>query len=68
MANPKKKHSQMRRDMRRAQNWRLEMGSLSRCSHCGASRPPHRVCAACGYYGNELVNPPKAPKKKDEGR
>jgi large subunit ribosomal protein L32 len=68
MANPKKKHTPMRRDMRRSQNFKLEMGSLSKCPHCGAARPPHRVCAACGYYGTELILPPKVKKDKNEGK
>jgi large subunit ribosomal protein L32 len=68
MANPKKKHTPMRRDMRRAQNWKLEIGALSRCAHCGAARAPHRVCPACGYYGDELILPPKVKKDKKEGQ
>lgn len=28
---------------------------LSPCPHCGKLRHPHRVCAACGYYGNKLI-------------
>lgn len=67
MANPKKKHTPMRRDMRRAQNWRLEMGSLSKCSNCGAVRPPHHVCPSCGYYNGQLVLAPKVKKDKKEG-
>jgi len=69
MANPKKKHSPSRRDSRRASNFKLELGSLSRCPNCAAARPPHRVCAACGFYGTTMIVPPKPPKKKkDEGR
>ncbi|MGQ0644387.1 MAG: 50S ribosomal protein L32 [Elusimicrobiota bacterium] len=68
MPNPKKKHTPMRRDMRRSQNWRLEMGSLSKCPQCGAARPPHVVCRACGHYGAELILPPKAKKEKKEGQ
>ncbi len=68
MANPKKKHTPMRRDMRRSQNFRLELGSLSKCSNCGAVRPPHRVCAACGHYGGELILAPKVKKDKKEGK
>lgn len=68
MANPKKKHSPARRDSRRSANFKLVYGSLSRCPNCGVARPPHRVCAACGFYGKELVVTPKAPKKKDEGK
>lgn len=66
MANPKKKHTPSRRDSRRSANFKLEMGALSRCSQCGAARPPHRVCAACGHYGNVLVSAPKTKKSKGE--
>ena len=68
MANPKKKHSPARRDSRRSQNFRLELGSLSKCSNCGAAHPPHRVCAACGFYGGELILAPKTKKDKKEGK
>ncbi|MBK8870883.1 MAG: 50S ribosomal protein L32 [Elusimicrobia bacterium] len=66
MANPKKKHTPSRRDSRRSANFKLVFGSLSKCSNCGAAVRPHRVCAACGFYGKELVVAPKAPKKKGE--
>jgi large subunit ribosomal protein L32 len=65
MANPKKKHSPARRDSRRSANWRLEIGSLSKCSQCGAAVKAHRVCPACGFYKGELVLAPKVKKKKD---
>ncbi len=67
MPNPKKKHTPMRRDMRRSANFRLAAASLSTCSNCGAARMPHRVCPACGFYGKELAVAPKQPKKKNEG-
>jgi large subunit ribosomal protein L32 len=65
MANPKKKHTPMRRDMRRSANFKLTAASLAKCSQCGAAVLPHRVCQACGFYGGELVAPPKAPRKKE---
>ena len=68
MANPKKKHTPMRRDRRRAQNWRLVVGSLSKCTQCGAAVKSHRVCPACGYYKGELILPPKVKKDKKEGK
>lgn len=68
MANPKKKHTPMRRDMRRSANFKLTASNLSKCSHCGAEGLPHRVCAKCGYYGGELVLAPKQPKKKPESQ
>ena len=67
MANPKKKHTPMRRDMRRSANFRLEAKSLSRCSQCGQARLPHRVCGQCGFYNGELVDPPKQKKTKKGG-
>ncbi|MBV9080080.1 MAG: 50S ribosomal protein L32 [Elusimicrobia bacterium] len=67
MANPKKKHTPMRRDMRRSNNFRLEATTVSKCAQCGKGIVPHRVCPFCGYYRGELVLAPKT-KKKDEGR
>jgi len=64
MANPKKKHTPMRRDMRRSNNFRLIASSLSKCSNCGVEILPHRVCPSCGFYGGELILPPKQAKKK----
>lgn len=66
MANPKKKHTPARRDSRRSANWKLEMGSLSKCTQCGAAVMPHRVCPACGFYKGELVLAPKTKKKGEE--
>ena len=65
MANPKKKHSPARRDSRRSQNWKLVMGTLSKCPQCGATVKPHHVCPACGYYRGELILAPKVKKKKE---
>ena len=67
MANPKKKHTPMRGRMRRASNFRLVVGSLSRCSQCGVAVMSHRVCPACGYYKGELALAPKVKKDKKEG-
>jgi large subunit ribosomal protein L32 len=66
MANPKKKHTPMRRDMRRSQNFRLELGSLSRCGNCSAAVMPHRVCPVCGFYGGKLTVPPRVKKSKTD--
>jgi large subunit ribosomal protein L32 len=67
MANPKKKHTPMRSGMRRSANFRLVVGSLSRCSQCGVAVMSHRVCPACGYYKGALALPPKVKKDKKEG-
>ncbi len=49
MALPKKKHSRARRGFRRAHHFLNEPG-LGRCPSCHATKLPHRVCPACGYY------------------
>ena len=65
MANPKKKHTPMRRDMRRSANSKLEPMSLSIDPKTGEHHLPHRVSPS-GYYKGELVLPPKQKKKKTE--
>ncbi len=67
MANPKKKHTRMRRNMRRAANWRLGATTLSKCSHCGAPALSHHICPQCGFYKNILILPKKVKKSKTEG-
>lgn len=65
MANPKKKHTRMRRGMRRASNWTIQSENLSQCKHCGAPVRPHHVCPDCGFYKNELIVPRKIKKSKE---
>lgn len=67
MANPKKKHTRMRRDMRRASNWKIKHLHLSKCSHCGAANISHQICPECGFYNGELILPKKIKEKKKEG-
>lgn len=64
MPNPKRKHTRSRRDSRRSSNWKLELGSFSKCTNCGAQTKPHRVCAGCGFYGGKLVVAAKVKKSK----
>lgn len=66
MPNPKRKHTASRRDSRRAQNWKLELKSLSGCPQCGAMRLPHRVCPSCGSYNGKVELPRKEKKKEEE--
>ncbi len=54
MAVPKKKTSQSRKGKRRA-NWNLVKPDPNKCPHCSAPRLPHRVCRACGHYGDREV-------------
>ena len=56
MAVPKKKKSQSRRDMRRANHDKVAAPALSSCSNCGELMIGHRVCPACGYYkGRQII-------------
>ena len=66
MANPKKKHTRMRTDIRRSANWRIQAVNTSKCSHCGAASLSHQICPECGYYNNELLIPRKVKKKAEE--
>jgi large subunit ribosomal protein L32 len=54
MAVPKHRTSKARKNKRRA-NWHLKSHDVNKCPHCGAPRLPHRVCRACGYYGEREV-------------
>ena len=50
MAVPKRKTSKARKNKRRSAVWKLEAPAMSKCSHCGALKAPHKVCKNCGYY------------------
>jgi large subunit ribosomal protein L32 len=54
MAVPKKKTSPGRKGKRRS-HWHLQSPNPAKCPRCEAPRLPHRVCRACGYYGDHKV-------------
>lgn len=54
MAHPKRKHSNTRTRLRRA-NDHLVLKSRSQCAQCGAFILPHRICTSCGFYKGKLV-------------
>lgn len=61
--HPKRKHSQGRRDRRRAHDG-LTALNLVQCSNCGELRPSHTVCPSCGHYqGREVISISKEGKK-----
>jgi large subunit ribosomal protein L32 len=66
MPKPKRKHTRSRRDSRRSNNSKLVAAGSSKCPQCGASKQPHCICKACGFYNGTLVVP-KKEKKKTEG-
>ncbi len=50
MAVPKKKTSKSKSRSRRASAWKLSAPSRSVCPRCSATKVPHTVCSACGWY------------------
>ncbi|HLE83515.1 MAG TPA: 50S ribosomal protein L32 [Thermoanaerobaculia bacterium] len=55
MPNPKRRHSQARRDKRRAHD-ALRQPPAALCENCGEARLPHRVCPHCGQYrGRDVI-------------
>ena len=49
--------SELYRDKRRSNVWKLEMPGMVKCSHCGEYILAHRVCKTCGYYdGKQVIN------------
>ena len=55
MAEPKKKTSKSRKNMRRAHDF-LTPPNASTCPQCKAPKLPHRACPSCGTYkGKEVL-------------
>jgi large subunit ribosomal protein L32 len=64
MAEPKKKKSQSRKNMRRSHH-ALTGPSLDICPNCKSPKLSHRVCPTCGMYGGRqavVVTEPKTKK------
>jgi large subunit ribosomal protein L32 len=56
MANPVKRHSKTRRNMRRAHDF-LTAPVVNACPQCGQPKLSHRVCSNCGTYKGREVLP-----------
>lgn len=55
MANPKKRTSSRKRNMRRSHH-HLSPAHMIRCSNCQELKMRHRICPNCGYYkGRQIV-------------
>lgn len=63
MANPKRRHSNTRTNLRRAHD-HLTPQSAALCPECGETRLPHRVCPKCGSYRGRKVVTTKVRKDK----
>lgn len=65
MAHPKRRHSNTRSRLRRANDF-LVPQSRSQCAQCGAFILPHRVCTSCGFYKGKLVKAIKVKTQEKE--
>ena len=54
MPNPKRRHSNTRRDKRRT-HYKATAPTVVNCGNCGAPVLWHRVCGACGFYRGHAV-------------
>lgn len=54
MAVPRKRKSNRRRMNQRSHD-ALKRPITSKCPSCDAPKMPHRVCGACGWYGDREV-------------
>lgn len=55
MGVPKKRTSSMRRDRRRAANFKLKPVNVAKCPKCKEPVLPHRACPSCGTYKGEQI-------------
>ncbi len=59
MGVPKKRTSKMRRDRRRAANFKLKPLNVTKCPKCKEPVLPHRACPSCGTYkGEQIIEAP----------
>lgn len=54
MAAPRNRHSNARKNTKRAHHAKTPKNT-SACPNCGAARLPHTLCQACGNYGGRQV-------------
>jgi large subunit ribosomal protein L32 len=55
VGTPKKRTSVMRRNRRRAANFKLKPLNVILCPKCREPVLPHRACPACGHYKGRQV-------------
>lgn len=53
MAVPRNRHSNARKNTRRAHHAKKAKVTI-KCNSCGSSKLPHALCPSCGAYGNGL--------------
>jgi len=56
VAQPKRRTTSSKRDMRRANHDKVTPPTLGVCPNCSAAVLPHRVCPSCGHFkGKQIV-------------
>ncbi len=55
MGVPKKRTSSMRRNRRRAANFKIRATNVTKCPKCKEPVVSHRACPLCGTYKGEQV-------------
>jgi large subunit ribosomal protein L32 len=64
VAVPKRRTPRSKRNSRRANHDKISAPTLTRCSNCGETMRPHRVCPACGHYAGEEIVAKKAAESE----
>lgn len=54
MAVPRNRHSNARKNSKRAHHAKVPKGSVL-CRNCGVRKLPHVICGSCGAYGDSIV-------------
>ncbi|MSV40726.1 MAG: 50S ribosomal protein L32 [Actinobacteria bacterium] len=55
MAVPKRKTSRSKTHSRRSANRSIKPAPKSVCPNCATAKPPHIVCANCGWYKGRVA-------------
>lgn len=55
MAVPKKRMSNSKTAMRRAQWDKMPAPTISTCPNCKEAIRPHRICGNCGHYAGKMI-------------
>jgi len=61
MGVPKKRTSKMRRNRRRAANFKVAKVEVATCPNCKEPIAPHTVCRSCGQYRGRAVTEAREP-------
>jgi large subunit ribosomal protein L32 len=59
MAVPRNRHSNSRRNTKRAHHAKVAK-NLNECKNCGKPHMPHRACMSCGHYSGRSLLPEQA--------